>query len=211
MDEDPEIPEDVREAVADAVNEEEAQRTIWREKKRARADAHREERKHQGKMFQEGLRPRQARFVHLVSLGMMPGQAYIEAGYLCKDGKIPDPHQAKDHASRLLNEPNVRAYYSSLRETAFLANVLSLAEKRSFLADIVRTPIGSVDINDKLANSVRYKDGEIIELKIPDKIAALRLDASLAGELVENKTQVNIGLAMVNNRLEALNLPKELD
>jgi hypothetical protein len=51
----------------------------------------------------------------------------------------------------------------------------------------------------------------MIELKIPAKISALKLDAQLAGELVEKSKQVNVGLAMVNNRLEAIDLPPTLD
>ena len=207
---DPEIPEEVQLAVREAVTEEEAKRTKWREEKRARAEKHRAERTAQGQLFEEGLRPRQARFAHLVSLGMPTGQAYIEAGYL-RNGKIPDAREAMHHGCRLLAEPKVKAYLSHLRETAFLANVLSLAEKRSFLADIVRTPIGKVDINDKLAQGVRYRDGEMQELKMPDKISALKLDAQLAGELVEKSTQVNVGLQLVNTRLESLDLPKTLD
>ena len=46
---------------------------------------------------------------------------------------------------------------------------------------------------------------------MPDKISALKLDAMLAGELVEKSTSVNIGVQMVNNRLETLDLPKTLD
>jgi hypothetical protein len=207
-----EIPEDVRLAVRDAVSDEEAQRTKWREAKRAKAEKIRIERKAQGKLFQEGLKPRQARFCHLISLGLPTGQAYIEAGYLRKtDNKIPDATEALQHGCRLLREPKIREYLANLRETAFLANVLSLAEKRSFLADIVRTPIGEVDVNTKLAQGVRYKDGEMIELKMPDKISALKLDAQLAGELTESKMQVNVGLQLVNQRLNEIDLPKTLD
>ena len=208
---DPEIPEEVQLAVREAVSEEEAKRSKWREEKRARAEKHRAERTAQGQLFEEGLKPRQARFVHLVSLGMPTGQAYVEAGYLAKNGKIPDQREAMHHGCRLLAEPKVKAYLSHLRETAFLANVLSLAEKRSFLADVVRTPIGKVDINDKLACGVRYRDGEMQELKMPDKISALKLDAMLAGELAERNPQINIGLQLVNNRLDNLDLPKTLD
>jgi phage terminase small subunit len=210
MDE-PEIPEEVELAVREAVNEEESKRTKWREEKRARAEKHRAERTAQGQLFEEWLRPRQARFVHLISLGLPTGQAYVEAGYLRKDGKIPDAREAMHHGCRLLAEPKIKAYLSHLRETAYLANVLSLAEKRSFLADIVRTPVGKVDINDKLAQGVRYRDGEMQELKMPDKISALKLDAQLAGELVEKSTQVNVGLQLVNARLDAIDLPKTID
>ena len=211
MDDEFEIPEDVREAVSEAVNEEEAKRAKWRHAKREKVERLRAERQQQGRLFEEGLRPRQARFCHLLSLGMPTGQAYIEAGYLRKDGKIPDAREAMHHGCRLLSEPKVKQYLTSLRETAFLANVLSLAEKRSFLADIVRTPVGEVDVNNKLAQGVRYMKGEMVELKIPDKISALKLDAQLAGELIEKSTQVNVGLQLVNTRLDTLELPKTLD
>jgi hypothetical protein len=211
VNDDPEIPEEVREAVADAVDEHEARKARWRQEKRERAEAMRLARTAQGQLFEEGLRPRQARFCHLLSLGLPMGQAYIEAGYLRKDGKIPEAREALQSGSHLLAQPKVKAYFSMLREAAFLANVLSLAEKRSFLADIVRTPIGAVDVNDKLAQGVRYKDGEMIELKIPDKISALKLDAQLAGELQEQRPQINIGLQLVNQRLQDLNLPMTLD
>jgi hypothetical protein len=58
---------------------------------------------------------------------------------------------------------------------------------------------------------VPYKDGEMIELKIPDKVSALKLDAQLAGELVEKSTQVTVAMQLVNQRLEALDLPRTLD
>lgn len=208
---DGEIPEDVREAVAGAVNEHEARKAKWRQEKRERTEAMRLQRTAQGELFEEGLRPRQARFCHLLSLGMPTGQAYIEAGYLRKDGKIPDGREAMHHGCALLAQPKVRAYFSLLRETAFLANVLSLAEKRSFLADVVRTPIGKVDVNDKLAQGVRYMKGEMVELKIPDKISALKLDAQLAGELQERSPEINIGLQLISERLNTLDLPKTLD
>ena len=210
MDE-PEIPPEVELAVREAVSSEEEKRAKWRQEKREKVERLREERKQQGRLFEEGLKPRQARFAHLLSLGMPTGQAYIEAGYLRKDGKIPDAREAMHHGCRLLSEPKVKQYLASLRETAFLANVLSLAEKRSFLADVVRTPIGEVDINNKLASGVRYNRGELQELKMPDKISALKLDAQLAGELIEKSTQVNVGLQLVNTRLDTLELPKTLD
>jgi hypothetical protein len=51
----------------------------------------------------------------------------------------------------------------------------------------------------------------MVELKIPDKISALKLDAQLAGELVEKSTQVTVAMQLVNQRLDALDLPKTLD
>jgi hypothetical protein len=128
----------------------------------------------------EELTPRQIRFCHFFSTGMPLKQSYLEAGY--KDGSS----DGSVMACRLLRRPAVKRYMKELREAAFLANVLSLGEKRSFLADVVRTPIGKIDVNHPLAQSVRYHDGEIVEIKMADKLKAAELDAKLSGELSEN-------------------------
>jgi phage terminase small subunit len=207
--------EETRGAITDAVNEfthsTEAQRTEWRKAKAERTRQWREQRAALSNTMQEGLRPRQARFAHLVSLGLSVGEAYIEAGYLDKAGHVPDARDATLKGSALMRNPKVKAYFDALRQTAFLANVLSLAEKRSFLADIVRTPIGDVDVGNKLSQGARYKEGELVEIKMPDKISALKLDAQLAGELVESKAQVAIGFQLINQRLDTIDLPPQLD
>jgi Terminase small subunit len=135
---------------------------------------------------------------------MPQAQAYIEAGY--KPGTQKQAHEA---ASKLARRPEVSKYLSELQESAYLANVLSLAEKRSFLADITRTPIGKVSLDSPLANSARYHDGELVEIRMPDKIKALELDAKLAGEL-RNDGTINIGLQLVNQRLETMEMPATL-
>jgi phage terminase small subunit len=206
-----EIPEEVRLAVGEAVDEQAKLRAKWRDKKREQAKKFKEEKAAQGKMFEEPIRPKQARFCHLLSLGLPMGQAYIEAGYLEKDGKVPEMRQAMMFGSRLLAQPRIKMYYNKLREMAFLANVLSLAEKRSFLADVVRTPVGEVDVGNKLAQGVRYREGEMVELKMPDKISAVKLDAQLAGELIEKPQQINVGFQLINQRLESLDLPRSPD
>jgi hypothetical protein len=48
-------------------------------------------------------------------------------------------------------------------------------------------------------------------MKMPDKISAIKLDAQLAGELIENKAQINVGFQLINDRLTAINLPPQLD
>lgn len=152
----------------------------------------------------EELSPRQLRFCHFYSTGMPPQQSYLEAGYKTSDAAVS--------ACRMLRRPQVKRYLKELREAAFLANVLSLGEKRSFLADVVRTPIGKIDVNHPLAQSVRYHDGEIVEIKMADKLKAAELDAKLSGELSENGVSINVGLNLVNERLMAIDekvLPKD--
>lgn len=69
--------------------------------------------------------------------------------------------------------------------------ILTLKEKREYLASVVRTPVGEVNESSPLAQKVkrstrRDKDGaetETEEIEIPGKLRALELDARLAGEL----------------------------
>lgn len=69
--------------------------------------------------------------------------------------------------------------------------ILSLREKREYLAEVVRTPVGKVDEDHPLAQRVKRstrtdKDGqthETEEIEIPGKLRAIELDAKLAGEL----------------------------
>src|SRR4029077_16515078 len=157
-------------------------------------------------VHKSGLSGKQVRLCHLVSLGTPYADAYRQAGY----GNANTPTITCTHnATSILKNPRVAKYMAELQESAFLANVLSLAEKRSFLADVVRTSVGELTLQDKLAQRVRYHKGEMVELAMPDKIKAVELDARLAGELKENSMHVNVGLALVNERLANINLPKD--
>lgn len=81
------------------------------------------------------------------------------------------------------------------------ATLLTTAERRSFLAMVVRTPIADIDDTSPLAQSVEYelkgagrdKEGRMVmKVKTPDKIRASELDAKMAGELIESGTTVNV-------------------
>lgn len=66
-----------------------------------------------------------------------------------------------------------------------------MSEKRSFLRSVVTTPIGGITEHSVLAQSFKRssrtsRDGATVddyELRMPDKLRALELDAKLAGEL----------------------------
>lgn len=73
--------------------------------------------------------------------------------------------------------------------------VLSIAEKRLFLAEVVRTPSGAIDKNSKLCQEWSETHGEhssSTKLKMPDKLAAIKLDNDLAGEGSEAKGQSSL-------------------
>lgn len=87
--------------------------------------------------------------------------------------------------------------------------ILSLKEKREYLASIVRTPVGEVNESSPLAQKVKRtsstnKNGQTFdteEIELPGKLRAIELDAKLAGELDNNKTDPGlISVALI--RLE---------
>lgn len=83
--------------------------------------------------------------------------------------------------------------------------ILSLVEKREYLASIVRTPIGNVNEDSPLAQKVKRrsdKDGSRTEeIELPGKLRAIELDARLAGELDSNRNgNGSINLNILTNQ-----------
>ena len=107
----------------------------------------------------------------------------------------------------------------ALQQRGALAAVLTLAEKRQYLRRVVLTAIGDVDPSSDLCQSYKRREeggdrgrlkrgqeesgneehepeAEVIEIKMPDKLRAIELDARLAGELnTELKLEAGDGLA----------------
>lgn len=150
---------------------------------------------------------RQAQFCRYVAMGMAQGRAYQLAGYNPKDVANADVC-----ACLLMRKEHVKRYLRSLRESTYLADVLSLAEKRKGLADAWRTPVSEVDEHHPLAQEVTYdeqvdKEGNVIsrkkKVKMVGKLEAMKLDAQLAGELKDDKvSSANITLNLLAERLE---------
>ena len=153
-----------------------------------------------------GLSQKQIRLCHNISLGMPQHEAYRMAGY---GTETTDKAAASVAVCKMIQMPRMKAYLQELQESSYLANVLSLAEKRSFLADVVRTGVGQITVHDKLAQRVRYHKGELVEIAMPDKVKALELDSRLAGELRDNAVNVNVGLQSCEREAEKLVLPKD--
>lgn len=95
----------------------------------------------------------------------------------------------------------------TLREAEWKANVLSAQEKRAFLADIVRTPVGEVTENSPLCQSYKIDNEGKIEYKMPDKLKALELDAKLAGELREQaQVSATFNFAMLGQEVAPIDI-----
>lgn len=127
----------------------------------------------------EKLNPRQRKFAELVATGIPAGRAYEQAGY---DSRGTD---ADANAARLIANDKVSRFVQSLRWEAETeskkATILTIQQKREFLARVVQTPIGTVDEDSDLCQA--FKLGESTrEIKMPDKLRAIELDSRLAGE-----------------------------
>jgi hypothetical protein len=59
--------------------------------------------------------------------------------------------------------------------------VMQCIEKREFPARIDRARVGLLDHDSDLLQSVKRANG-VVELKLPDKLAAIQLDNKLAGD-----------------------------
>lgn len=106
-------------------------------------------------------------------------------------------------ASQLVRKQPVSDRIAELRRIGLgSAPILTLTEKRAFLASVVRTAPGKIDESDPLCQSFKkrittQKSGETeetIEYELPNKLKALELDAKLAGELNGSPASVRISM-----------------
>lgn len=137
--------------------------------------------------------PRHERFCQERAKGKSADEAYQLAGYKRDRGA----------ASRLSAKVNVTARITELQSLAADDTVMSIAEKRKFLADIKRTPIGEIDEMSPLCQEWTYEQAggprgrlkrgdddegneeyeeerQRVKVKMPDKLRAIQLDNDLA-------------------------------
>lgn len=149
----------------------------------------------------KSLNARQRKFCELIVDGSSQARAYLDAGY-----QLSKPDYAWSHSSRLIRNGKIQAYIEELRKDAETSAVCSLAEKRQFLAQIIRTPIGEVDENSPLAQekTVRHEgEGATVEkIKMMSKADAIKLDNQLAGHGVGDGRGVHINNTVVNQTIQ---------
>ena len=96
---------------------------------------------------------------------------------------------AQSSAYRLLSDARVQSIVRDSGNRLLDGARLSLEEKRSFLHKVIHTDAGEVDGNHIICNGIKQTENGR-EYKMPDKLAALKLDAQLAGELKEQPAVV---------------------
>lgn len=177
-----------------------------------------------------GLNIRQQRFAELVVSGMSATQAYKDAGYKGTG------HAAEASASKILSRVEVQAYIAQLRAPETSKALLTKDEKRAWLADLLRTPIGEIGPDSTLCmeySSVEVGGGDrgrlrrgnapegnevsgpprrLTRVKMADKLRAIELDSKLAGHFEPDQLIVETGpktLEAIKQR--ALNVVSALD
>ncbi|WP_265594732.1 terminase small subunit [Haloferula sp. BvORR071] len=99
------------------------------------------------------LNPRQEKFAQLVAQGLPASQAYVEAGY---SKQQPD---ATANGCLLLKTPRVAARVAEIQNLAASLDttLLTIVEKRRFLAEVVHTPVGSIGPDSRLCQEFYEK------------------------------------------------------
>lgn len=109
---------------------------------------------------------------------------------------------AQSSAYRLRENVGVVERIRELQTLAASGKVLSLAEKREFLASVVRTPVGEVTEKSPLCQSFKLTD-DTIEYKMVDKLTALKLDAQLAKELGDGSQGTDLHVSVYSLSLNS--------
>lgn len=154
------------------------------------------------------MKPTHARWCALVASGEDRAAAYRQA--CTKAGETMSNDAARQGALRLSQNVACQREVSRLRKAAEKmagGTVLTILEKRLYLASVVRTPLGKINehspLCQELFRSKRKADedgteplpgmGEQLEfwitekVKKPDVLRAIELDSKLAGEFSEDR------------------------
>ena len=134
------------------------------------------------------LNPKQMMYARLRGVDNLPkSTAYIKSGY-----KAPSITQAGSLGCALEKKPAIQQMIKTLRENEWIKDALTVAEKRSFLAKAVRTPISEINADSPLVQSYKTKTTELgveTELKIVDKLQCIKLDSDLAGDFYKDRNE----------------------
>ncbi len=149
--------------------------------------------------------PRHQRFADLRLRGESLREAYRGAGY-----KLDD--RSSSNAKRLENRLDVQAYMHAVRAAAAGDTVMSVQEKREFLARIVRVPLIKIDPtnpDDPNADLIKKTKRRVVEgneqdpkawihdeLEKYDALRAIDEDNKLAGDDPASKAITDLAAAL---------------
>ena len=130
----------------------------------------------------------QFKFAAGVASGLSFVDAYAEA--------YPDanPGSARRAASRLASNVDIQREVERIRQSAEGVGgqaLLTLLEKRMFLARVVRAALSTVPEGSDLWQEIKVTE-QGVSRKLPDKLRAIALDNDLAGEGAEAELAITI-------------------
>ncbi len=132
----------------------------------------------------------QRNFCEGVVSGLTPAEAWKKA-----HPRVKSAAAARAAAKRALGDAEVCAEIQRLRDLAASqagGAVLTLVEKRKFLARLVRAQIASLpEDSDLFVSITRGRKGT--EYRLGDKLAAIKLDNNLAGDGSEAEKEDALG------------------
>lgn len=131
--------------------------------------------------------PRHQRYADNILAGHTGQESYRMAYAACTPKLTPA--SADTGHKRLKNNPEVVAYLRAIRAASATSTVLTVAEKRAFLARVVRTPITELDIEEQrggdMIKSYSISESESsrnVRIEKHDPLKAIDLDNRIAGE-----------------------------
>lgn len=137
---------------------------------------------------EDGLNPRQRKFVELFTGGLEPTEAYVAAGY--------SPKGASGAACKLQAIASVKDAIAVERARLRKASQMSKDDALDWLAGVVRTPVGEVDGKSVYAQEVQVSEFGT-KIKMAGKMEAIEKLAKMLGwyepEKVEHTVEVVIG------------------
>jgi hypothetical protein len=128
------------------------------------------------------LNDKQRKAIQCIARGMSQRDAGIKAGYSAKT--------SEQHVSRLLKNVKSKEYLNKLREKVEDGAVMSIQEKREFLALPVRTPVSEIDEDHILCTGITYSGQGDKIIHSVDPIRAIQEDSKLAGHYEAQKLDV---------------------
>jgi phage terminase small subunit len=145
------------------------------------------------------LNTRQKKFVdNYITRGMSISESVRRAGYSIKSGRSED---AGSYGCKLLRQDRVKAYVAKLREKAFAKDVLSVAEKRAFLARSVRADLTSGKVDGDLVQELKEEvdsEGNVRRtVKVVNKLDAIKEDNKMVGVYEDDKVAANPFLFLI--------------
>jgi hypothetical protein len=144
--------------------------------------------------------PRHQRFADLLLRGSSLVDAYLSAGFKCTRAS------ANQNAKRLRKNPEVDAYILSIQAAAADDSVLSVQEKRTFLARIVRTKLAALkpgdedDPNGDLIKSYASTESESstsVRFEKHCPLKAIEIDNKLDASSPENESAMELTNAIL--------------